>query len=68
MLDENAEIAIKEKVRKVAGLACELRALLEEIGEDYRNEGEFEMQWVFEDYASEAGQVESGLDALIETF
>jgi hypothetical protein len=59
---------IEQKVRTAAGLACQLRALLEEIGEDYRNEGEFSMQWEFEDQAADTGQIESALDALVETF
>jgi len=59
---------IEQKIRTAAGLACQLRSLLEEVGGDYYDEGQFEMQWAFEDYASDAGQVESALDALVETF
>lgn len=55
------------QLKIAAGLACQLRNLLEEIEQDLKEDGNHELAWDFEDMASSVSMVEGDLDVHVET-
>jgi len=56
------------QMKIAAGLACQLRNLLEEIEQELKEQGGHELAWDFEDMASSVSMVEGDLDVHVETF
>lgn len=67
----NAEIvclATFDKIKTAAGLACQLRNLLEEIGNELKDEDKWQLAWDYEDMASCVSSVEGDLDVHVEEY